>query len=161
MSLAISSLLGGLLKTGIDQWSKNQDFNTLRLLAHERISRELFWNQECLNVRRKEEQRSYWELIRTEAFDELVNMGAPVDELFRDPIHALNEADSPLIDAQLRSRIEKSDRISMLLDRTYNRLWMLRHRTSKELSPGDISYLRKLVKLSLHEVNHYRGVYQK
>lgn len=149
----ISALVLRLLDSGINKVKDERRLRELKLLAHERIARELFWNLECLSSRAKDqERRVYLGLLRTEAFDELVKIGAPLDQIFDAPIASLVGVPSESIPQLLRSRLNGVNRVSMLLDRIYNRIWMLHHRLQNDLSIGDIPYLRQLVRLSLTEV---------
>ena len=153
----ISSLALRLVDCGINKANDERRLRELKLLAHERIARELFWNLECLSSRAKDqERRVYLRLLRTEAFDELVKIGAPLDQIFDSPIVSLVGVPSESISKLLRRRLNGVHRVSMLLDRTYNRIWMLHHRLKNDLSIGDIPYLRQLVKLSLTEVSAAR-----
>jgi hypothetical protein len=153
----ISSLVLRLVDSGINKAKDERRLRELKLLAHERIARELFWNLECLSSRAKdEERRVYLGLLRTDAFDELVNISAPLDQIFATAIVSLVGVPSESIPQQLRQRLKGVDRLSMLLDRTYNRIWMLHHRLKNDLRVGDIAYLRQLVKLSLEEASKAR-----
>ncbi len=153
----ISSLVLCLVDSGIIKAKDERRLLELKLLAHERIARELFWNLECLSSRAKDqERRVYLGLLRTEAFDELVKIGAPLDQIFDAPIASLVGVPSESIPQLLRRRLNGVNRVSMLLDRTYNRIWMLHHRLKHDLGIGDIAYLRQLVSLSLREVSTAR-----
>ena len=77
-----SQLLLRLVNSGFDKFKDNNNFLVLRRLAHERICRELFWNLECISNSRPNERSVYLSLMRTDAFDDLVKLGAPVDDIF-------------------------------------------------------------------------------
>lgn len=154
-----SQLLMRLIERGFDQLKTSSDFLVLKRLSYERISRELCWNLECISNSRLNERAVYLLLMRTDAFDELVKIGAPLDDIFDAPIAALTGPPVHALPKQLRRRLNGISRLSMLLDRTYNKIWMLRHRVSNDLEIGDISYLRQLVKLSLAEVSHGRCLF--
>lgn len=49
--------------------------------------------------------------------------------------------------------MESFTRVSDLLDRSYNRIWMLVHRNSQDLPKGDVAYVRTLVQFTLTHVN--------
>lgn len=154
-----SRLLIRLVERGFDRLKNSDDFLVLKRLSHERICRELFWNLECISNSRPNERAVYLSLMRTDAFDELVKLGAPVDDIFDAPIAALAGPPVHALPKQLRRRLNGISRLSMLLDRTYNRIWMLRHRVTNDLAIGDVSYLRQLVKLSLSEVSRGRYLF--
>ena len=153
-----SQLLLRLVNSGFDKFKDNNNFLVLRRLAHERICRELFWNLECISNSRPNERSVYLSLMRTDAFDDLVKLGAPVDDIFCSNIDALKGLPADALSKQFRRRLKGVNRLSHLLDRTYNRIWMLRHRVTHSLELGDISYLRQLVKLSLAETIKIRVV---
>ncbi len=151
-----SQLLNRLVNSGFDRLKVSKDFLILKRLAHERICRELFWDLECISNSRPNERFVYLSLMRTDAFDDLVKLGAPMDDIFGSHIVALNGPPVSALSKQLRRRLKGVNRLSHLLDRTYNRIWMLRHRVTHSLELGDISYLRQLLKLSLAETTSFR-----
>jgi hypothetical protein len=63
---------------------------------------------------------------------------------------------SPYNSCQFQSRIESFSTVSDLLDRTYNRIWMLVHPNSQDLPKGDVAYVRTLVQFTLIHVNVVR-----
>ncbi|MEB3330914.1 MAG: hypothetical protein VKI83_00260 [Synechococcaceae cyanobacterium] len=155
----LSQVLSTLVNQGIEKWKSGKQFTTLRLLAHERLARELFWNRECLSARKKEEEASiYLALLRTDAFDELVKLSAPMQDIFPEPIHLLTGLPVEPLSPLLRRRLGDIQHRHELIDRTYHRIWMMRHRVKHGLSLGDIAYLRQLVRLSLIEVEHGIGM---
>ena len=79
-----------------------------------------------------------------------------MDDIFGSHVFALNGPPASALSKQLRRRLKGVNRLSHLLDRTYNRIWMLRHRVTHGLELGDISYLRQLLKLSLAETTNFR-----
>jgi hypothetical protein len=151
---ALSSLLG----VGVDSWKDNKQFRTLQLIAYERICRELFWNRECLSQKDSKHEPVYFGMLRTDAFDELVNAGVPLDEIFSEPIHALMPRvnDSKRLPSLVLKRVAKDEFHSRLMDRTYNRIWMLKHRVGKDLPLGSLVYLRQLVGLTYDELERSR-----
>lgn len=151
-----SQLLQRLVNSGFDRLKVSKDFLILKRLAHERICRELFWNLECISNSRPDERSVYLSLMRTDAFDDLVKLGAPMDDIFGSYVFALNGPPASALSKQLRRRLKGVNLLSHLLDRTYNRIWMLRHRVTHGLELGDISYLRQLLKLSLAETANFR-----
>lgn len=156
----IASVLTEMLRTRQEKWSENAEFCNLRRLAHEQVGRELFWNQECLAVRKQDEAIAYLELIRTEAFDSLVNIGAPLDEIFatRFRLQVLTDDAGRKAPQRYLDRLKYVDRLSLLLDRAYNRLWMLRHRAQLGLKLGDVGYLRYLVSAASNEIDFCRSL---
>ena len=52
--------------------------------------------------------------------------------------------------------MESFSTVSDLLDRTYNRIWMLVYRNSQDFPMGDAAYLRTLVQFTLIHVNVVR-----
>lgn len=67
-------------------------------------------------------------MLQTAAFDELVLRGAPLDRLFCDAIRSEWLDTSPYNASQFQGRIDRFSTVSDLLDRVYNRIWMLVHR---------------------------------
>jgi hypothetical protein len=151
----INGLVKPLLLIAGKDWSSRQEFLTLRHLAHERISRELHWNLECI-WKLDSDASPYASLLRTAAFDELVSSGVPLDLLFSDSIRSEWLDTSPYNNSQFQARIEHSSTVSDLLDRAYNRIWMLVHRSSHCLAMGDVVYLRTLIQFTLIHVNVVR-----
>lgn len=149
----LSSLLRPLLSVAIDDWSKKAEFKTLRHLAYERLSRELHWNAECLWKISDDLGDGYIELLRTEAFDSLVAASVPLDLLLDAPVRADWLEAEPYCRQQFKQRIESCKSISDLVDRVYNRLWMLKHRHKSELGHGDIQYLINLLLFALAHIN--------
>ena len=99
----------------------------------------------------------YFELLRTDAFDLLVSQNIPLDYLMSEPINH-SELDN-LSDSkdQFRKRIDGCAQVSDLIDRVYNRLWMLKHRQEGGISPGDTKYLLNLTLFTLaHLINGRR-----
>lgn len=152
----INSLVKPLLLIAEKDWSSRQEFVTLQHLAHERISRELHWNLECIWKLDADASSPYASLLRTAAFDELVSSGVPLDRLFRDSIRSEWLNTSPYNGGQFQARIESFSTVSDLLDRTYNRIWMLVHRNNQDLAKGDVAYVRILVQFTLIHVNVVR-----
>ena len=149
----LSSLLRPLLAVATDDWSKKTEFKTLRHLAYERLSRELHWNAECLWKVNNDPSNKYIDLLRTEAFDSLVEASIPLDHILGDQVRADWLETEPYCGPQFKHRIESCERISDLVDRVYNRLWMLRHRHESELECGDVPYLINLLIFTLAHVN--------
>ena len=149
----LSTLLRPLLSVATDDWSKKSEFKTLRHLAYERLSRELHWNAECLWKATDDSSNGYIELLRTEAFDSLVAASVPLDLILGAPVRADWLETEPYSRQQFKHRIESCDSISDLVDRVYNRLWMLKHKHKSELGHGDIPYLINLLLFTLAHVN--------
>ena len=149
----LSTLLRPLLSVAADDWSKKSEFKTLRHLAYERLSRELHWNAECLWKVTDDSSTGYIELLRTEAFDSLVAASVPLDLILDDPVRADWLETEPYSQQQFKHRIESCDSISDLIDRVYNRLWMLKHKHQNELGHGDIPYLINLLLFTLAHIN--------
>lgn len=84
----INRLVKPLLLIAEKDWSKRQEFVTLQHLAHERISRELHWNLECIWKLDGDPSSPYASLLRTVAFDEIISSGVPLDRLFLDSIRS-------------------------------------------------------------------------
>lgn len=147
-----------LMKIGVEAWKDDKQFRNLQLIAYERICRELFWNRECLSQKGSEHEPVYFGMLRTEAFDELVNAGVPMDQIFSEPIDALKSQSNRLkkIPSLVLKRIGKDEFHSRLMDRTYNRIWMLKHRLEKQLPLGSLVYLRQLVSLTYDELERSR-----
>ena len=149
----LSTLLRPLLSVASDDWSKKAEFKTLRHLAYERLSRELHLNAECLWKVTDDSSNGYIELLRTEAFDSLVAASVPLDLLLGEPVRVDWLEAEPYSRQQFKHRIESCKSISDLVDRVYNRLWMLKHRHQSELAHGDIPYLINLLLFSLAHIN--------
>lgn len=149
----ISTLLRPLLSVATDDWGKKAEFKTLRHLAYERLSRELHWNAECLWKVSDDFGGQYIELLRTEAFDSLVAASVPLDFLLGEPVRADWLESEPYCRQQFKHRIESCKTVSDLVDRVYNRLWMLKLKHKSELGHGDIQYLINLLLFALARVN--------
>jgi hypothetical protein len=152
----ISPLLTPLLSLAKDDWSNKAEFKTLRHLAYERLSRELHWNAECLWKVSDDSANGYIDLLRTEAFDALVAASVPLDFLLREQVRADWLETEPYCRQQFKHRIESCEKISHLVDRVYNRIWMLKNREKCELGHGDIQYLVDLLLFTLAHVNMCR-----
>ena len=150
----ITSLLPSIFEIAIDKWKDNAKFKTFRQLAHERIIRELFWNKECLSSKRIDEQAIYLSLLKTNAFDELVNAAAPLDEIFSTLYNVDKDINSKYMSLLLKKRLQGITRLSELIDRTYIRIHMLRHRIDNNLSKGDMHYVRQLTALTHREAKN-------
>ena len=141
----LTALLKPLTSVAQDKWSQKEEYKLLQHLSHERISRELFWNIECIRRYRDDiENISYVDLIRTQAFDGLVESEIPLDYLFNHEVNPEFREVEPYSSAQFKNNIQGIANVSELVDRTYNRLWMLKHRKEKSLPLGDIDYLLNL-----------------
>lgn len=149
----LSTLLRPLLSVATDDWGKKAEFKTLRHLAYERLSRELHWNAECLWKVSDDSGSQYIELLRTEAFDSLVAASVPLDLLLGEPVRADWLESEPYCRQQFKHRIESCKTISDLIDRVYNRLWMLKLKHKSELGHGDIQYLINLLLFTLAHIN--------
>ncbi len=152
----INSLVKPLLLIADKEWSSRQEFVTLRHLAHERISRELQWNLECIWKLDLDPSSPYALLLRTAAFDELVLSGVPLDRLFCDLMRPEWLDTSPYNSSQFQERIEPFSTVSDLLDRTYSCIWMIIHRISHDLEMGDTDYVRTLIQFILIHVSVVR-----
>ena len=154
----LTPALDSLLGVGVEAWKENKQFRTIKLISYERICRELFWNRECLSQKGSEHEPVYFGMLRTEAFDELVNAGVPMDEIFSDTIYALKPQsnEKKKVPSVVLRGIQKDEFHSRLMDRTYNRIWMLKHRLEKQLPLGSLVYLRQLVTLTYDELERSR-----
>lgn len=150
---ALSALLRPLLSVATDEWSKHSEFKTLRHLAYERLSRELHWNAECLWKISDNSYNEYIQMLRTEAFDSLVGASVPLDFILFEPVRADWLENEPYSQKLFRHRIEDCNTISELVDKVYNRIWMLKNRHERGLSYGDIGYLSDLLIFTLAHVN--------
>jgi hypothetical protein len=145
-------LLSSLFAISIDKWKGDARFRALRLLAHEQVSRELRWNIECLSSSKSKDRLVYLKALRTDVFTGLSDIGAPIDDIFTENIeHLALEGYRP--SSRVLKSLAKDNSLSRLLDRTYNRIGILRLRVSEDLPYGDISYLRGLIKYSLAGVD--------
>jgi hypothetical protein len=150
---ALSALLRPLLSVAKDEWSKQSEFKTLRHLAYERLSRELHWNAECLWKLSDNSSNEYIEMLRTEAFDSLVTASVPLDFILFEPVRADWLENEPYSQKLFRHRIEGCNTISELVDKVYNRLWMLKNKHERGLSHGDLVYLINLLLFTLAHIN--------
>lgn len=153
-------LFSSIVKVGIDKWEDNEQFRALRLIAHEKISRELRWNLECLSSSNPRDQSIYIKVLKMDSFMELLAMSVPIDEIFTVKTISFISAGEKPSDRILKI-INRDDLLSRLLDRSYNRIGILRLRNSEGLPLGDISYLRNLIKLSLDGVEFARNELRK
>jgi hypothetical protein len=147
----LTTLLEKIADLTIDKWKSAKEFQQMQSVAYERISRELFWNAECLSRADDNKNIGYLGLIRTQSFDELVLTGIPMDALFSQTISFaddLNGNDYPALSKQYVRRLKDINSLSMLIDRTYHRLWMLQKRCDLNLPKGDIPYARSLVRMT-------------
>jgi len=74
----LSKLLEKLSDEAIDNYKSAKEFQRVKAIANERISRELFWNNECLSYASTNQGEGHLHLVRTSAFDELVSTGVPL-----------------------------------------------------------------------------------
>lgn len=111
----INGLVKPLLLIADKEWSSRQEFVTLKHLAHERISRELQWNLECIWKLDSDPSLSYALLLRTFAFDELVLSGVPLDRLFCDLMRPEWLDTSPIIVVSLKNELNPSQRFLICL----------------------------------------------
>ena len=144
-----------LLVAGKD-WLSRQEFVTLRHFAHERISRELQWNLECIWKLDLDPSSAYAFLLQTAAFDELVLSGVPLDRLFCDLMRP--EWLNTLLynSSQFKVQIESFSTVPDLLDRTFSCIWMIVHRSNNDLEMGDLDHVRTLIQFTLIHVNVVR-----
>lgn len=147
------SLLQPLLSVASNEWSKKAEFATLRHLAYERLSRELYWNAECLWKSSDDPSAGYLEILRTDAFDLLVTTNVPLDILLREPVRSDWLEAEPYSQLQFKQRIDGCIRISDLVDKVYNRIWMLKHMKLVEFSNGDIEHLLDVLLFTLAHIN--------
>jgi len=152
-------LLDKLSDQAVESFKSAKEFKQIQSVANERISRELFWNNECLSYADNNVNLSYLGLIRTTAFDELVSTGVPLDLIFSQTIdfsgdgEAIGKHQPPRAYAV---RLKEIKNLSMLIDRTYHRLWMLQKRCELNLAKGDVAYARALVRLTSKYVSEQR-----
>jgi hypothetical protein len=149
----VSSLLKPLLSVASTHWTQMAEYQTLRRLAYEMLSRELHWNAECLCTIDANTSSEYIEILRTEAFDSLVASSVPMDLLLADPVRIEWLETGRYSTQQFKRRVNNIPNVSELIDRVYNRLWMLKHRNKKDLAKGDIAYLTSLLLFALAHVN--------
>ena len=77
----------------------------------------------------------------------------PLDLILDAPVRADWLEAEPYSQQQFKHRIESCESISDLIDRVYNRLWMLKHKHQSELGHGDIPYLVNLLLFTLAHIN--------
>ena len=148
-------LFSSIVNVGIDKWKDNEQFRALRLIAHEKISRELRCNLECLSSSNPKDQSIYMKALKMDSFAELSATSIPIDEIFATKAEAFIPAGEKLSD-RIRKTINSDVVLSRMLDRVYNRIGILGLRINEGLPLGDVSYLRSLIKLSLKGVEHGR-----
>ncbi|WP_338430216.1 hypothetical protein [Synechococcus elongatus] len=158
----ITALIRSLALVAQNDWKDKEEYKLLRHLAHERISRELFWNIECLRRHlNSDSHSSYLDLIRTDSFDDLVEKEIPLDRLFEYAIKNDFREVEPYCQDKFRNNIQGIENISELIDRVYNRLWMLKHRKNNELPLGDVKYLLDLTIFTYVHTTLFRRNYHK
>jgi len=155
----LSKLLEKLSDEAIDNYKSAKEFQRVKAIANERISRELFWNNECLSYASTNQGEGHLHLVRTSAFDELVSTGVPLDLIFEKPLdfspNAINELEFQP-PKEYAPRLKGIKSLSMLIDRTYHRLWMLQKRRELGIAGTDIAYVRALVRLTNNYVTAQR-----
>lgn len=149
----LTTLLRPLLSVATDDWSQKAEFKTLRHLALERLSRELHWNAECLWKLTGDSANGYIDFLRTEAFDSLVAASVPLDLLLCETVRVDWLESEPYSRKRFKQRIENCQIVSDLVDKVYNRLWMLKLRQKSQLPHGDIAYLTDLLLFTLAHIN--------
>lgn len=155
----LATLVSKIADLSIERWKSTNEFQQMQAVAYERISRELFWNAECLSRADDNKNKSHLSLIRTQSFDELVLTGIPMDALSSQTISFtgdLNGNDCQALSKQYVRRLKDINSLSMLIDRTYHRLWMLQKRCDLNLPKGDIPYTRSLVRTTNSIVTNQR-----
>lgn len=144
----LRELVGSILKVSIDRWNDNEQFRVLKLISHEKIYRELRWNLECLAATKPKDRGIYLKALKDRSFNELIENEAPLDEIFTVELKSI-DAPKSILSTAICKIIEKDHTLSKLLDRTYNRIGILRIRNDSGLEPGKINYLRQLTLVSL------------
>ena len=57
---------------------------------------------------------------------------------------------------QLRRRLKDINQLSMLLDRTSHKIWILRQRARNKLALSDLAYPRQVIRVSKAEISRNR-----
>lgn len=86
--VVICSLVKTRLFIADYDWSIPLGYRTLCHLAHERISRELYWNLGCIWKLDADASSPYASLLPMSAFDQYVLSCVPFDRLFADSIRS-------------------------------------------------------------------------
>ena len=152
-------LLDKISDQAVESLKSAKEFKQIQSVANEQISRELFWNNECLSYADNNVNLSYLGLIRTTAFVELVSTGVPLDLIFSQTIDFSGDGETIGKHQPPRAyavRLKEIKNLSMLIDRTYHRLWMLQKRCELNLAKGDVAYARALVRLTSKYVSEQR-----
>ena len=122
----IEVLLKPLLSIGLNEWKKTDEYILLRRLACERLARELSWNIECIDRTRQGKGDEFVKLIRTNAFDSLVEASVPIDRILSDRIRSEWVTVETALHSVVNRSLYSAGNVSELLDHAYHGIWMLK-----------------------------------
>jgi hypothetical protein len=128
------ALTNALLDISSKSWKKQAQYTTLKALACERLGRELYWNAEILFKADTGHHDKASESIRTEAFDDLVRGEIPLDIILDDSIEGIELPLNCLIKPRAIEVAKSCNTLSLLIDRVYHRLWMIKQFPGPEIS---------------------------
>lgn len=150
-----ASLVPKLLVESLEVWSSRKEIKNLRVLARERLARELYLNLEIL----QEIQRSKGDkadkvatvlapILTTEAFDRLVDTGLPLSILFEDRLPE-NIWEAVKLNKQEQKYVGNLTTSILLLERTYHRIKIYKLKVSVGIERSKLDYLSKLIRGSI------------
>jgi hypothetical protein len=127
LSAALEALLAPLLTIATAEWKQRDEYKLLKRLACERLSRELAWNAECMIRAGHGQGAVFAKLLRTNAFDMLVEASAPIDLILNDEFRLSWIQDILGCEPIIMDQLESAKTISELVDHCYHRIWMIKH----------------------------------
>lgn len=155
-STIIGTLLSPLLSMASSEWTSRNEFKTLRGLALERLCRELRWNVECIQASKADRTAVTLSLLRTKAFDSLVQADAPLDVLLKEDVRHEWLRERSFQSHNIHHAIRACSTVSDLIDESYHRIWMIKHLRQEA---GLIDYfieMRDLTLITLAHTQFYR-----
>ena len=140
---AISELVKTLIGKGATKLEDEKQIATLRMLLRERIRREARFNRELLN-HTKLDLNVRLDNLKTEALEYACGQPLPIEILFSGE---LNSALMQLLagdSAKHRMHFARLQTEADLIERLLHRVKLAQLRANEDVSPGDVSYLKKL-----------------
>lgn len=142
----IDVLLNPLLSIAANEWKQRDEFMLLRRLACERLARELSWNIECINRIRQGQVDEFVKLVRTNAFDSLVEASVPIDRILGDSIRNEWVSLGTTLHSVANGSLQSVGNVSELLDYAYHGIWMIKR------VPADRETIEKLQEIHVPTV---------
>lgn len=147
MDVIFTPIIGDLVKTlmgkGVNKLEEDEQISTLRMLLRERVRREARFNREILDDA-KLDLNVRIQKLDTRALEYVCNQAIPLAVLFNGELNNLKMDIFAGENQQHKMHFLMLKTEADLVERLFHRIKVAQLRVNEGISPGDVSYLKKL-----------------